>query len=111
MKLERSNEESETLSEGDAVTGDYENGRATATASRYSATGNEADIEDNVLPPSTPTSVMLSEMLRMKPPECAPTTPCKLLSDREDFMKNSGLHPPPSTAERFFIFPHHILLQ
>ncbi|ODM97891.1 Fibrous sheath-interacting protein 2 [Orchesella cincta] len=50
--------------------------------------GNEADIEDNVVPPSTPTPDMLSMKLRMKPTIALPTTPCRLATSREEYKKN-----------------------
>lgn len=98
MKFEGSDEAS-FLSDSELV--EYENGPN--TAGRYSATGNEADIEDedNVFTPPPVTPVSLWEKLRYKPPESSPTTPCRLASAREEFMKKITLRPP-STAERFF---------
>lgn len=57
-------------------------------------TADDADVEDNVypLPP-----IRLVKMLRTKPPVFSPVTPCRLVSEREEFMKYREV---PTTADR-----------
>ncbi|CAL8113597.1 unnamed protein product [Orchesella dallaii] len=60
-------------------------------------TGNEADIEDNVVPPSTD---LLGIKLRLKPSLAMPITPCRLAKGRDEYKKKADTVGHPSAAQR-----------